>query len=377
MTDFSSHIVIDSGSSSCKAGYNGENAPRVVIPTVVGKPKCVNLIEEPGRYYIGRDAVNNSNYLKLEYPIKDGRITDFELMEKLWSHLFYNELKIRPEAYNVFLTESLFISNADREEIAEIMFEKFSVFNIHMEPQPVMSLYSTTKTSGVIVESGDSMTQIIPVYESYIVPQGVRTTNIAGAEMTKSLHSFIENKLKKFNVGNPSYMTKKIKEKFLELSLQPVDNFIEKYYNFSHQSENVDNFQLPDGNIIPIGDERYLAPEIIFNPVNDSKPLQELLTDSIQSVDIHIRKDMINNIILGGGNTMIKNFPERLKSEFYKQNKNTDVNNIKINAQPERMYSAWIGASVVCSIGNFQNMWISKNDFEEIGHNIVHKVNIF
>jgi actin len=376
MTDFSLHIVIDTGSSSCKAGFNGENAPRVVIPTVIGVPKGPNLIEEPNKFYIGKDAVNNSNYLKLDYPIKNGIITDFDAMERLWSHLFYNELKIKPEAHNVFLTEGLLTSNSDREKIAEIMFEKFSVFNIHMEPQPVMTLFATSKSSGIIIESGESMTHIVPVYESYIIPQGVRTNNTAGAKMTQELFGFIKHNLAKYNIGNPLNMTKRIKEKFMELKLESFNYFTE--YNRILSNNIADqSFKLPDGNLIPIGDERFLAPEILFNPIEDTKSLQEDLYSSIQNIDIHIRKDMFNNIILGGGNTMIKNFPERLKREIFNISKQDDDSFIKINAQPERLYSAWIGASVVCSIGNFQNMWISKNDFEEIGHNIIHKKYIF
>jgi actin len=376
MTDFSLHIVIDTGTSSCKAGFNGENAPRVVVPTIVGRPKGQNLIEEPDKLYIGRDAINNSNYLKLEYPVKGGVISDFDAMERLWNHLFFNELKIKPEAHNVFLTESLLTSNSDREKIAEIMFEKFSVFNIHMEPQPVMTLFATSKSSGVIIESGESMTHVVPIYESYIIPQGVRICNIAGNNMTNSLYTFTKDKLSKLNVGNPLHMTKRIKEKFLELKLDGLDYQTEYSRIISTDiiPNNENSFKLPDGNIIPIGDERYLVPELLFNPVEDTKPLQEVIYESIKSVDIHIRKDMFNNIILGGGNTMIKNFPERLKKEMSKK---IDDSYVKINAQPERLYSAWIGASVVCSIGNFQNMWISKNDFEEVGHNIIHKKFIF
>jgi actin len=380
MTDYSLHIVIDTGSDSCKAGFNGENAPRVVLPTVVGRGNGqINLMEEPDKLYIGREALNNSNYLKLEYPVKNGIITDFDKIEKVWNYLFYNELKTKPEAHNVFLTESLFTSNSDREKIAEIMFEKFSVFNIHMEPQPVMTLYSTTKTSGIIVESGESMTTIVPVFESYIIPQGVRNTNIAGGELTKYLYKFLETELKKFNVGNTDYITKKIKEKFLELKMDPISNLDQEILINSSKSRNVGTFTLPDGNNISIGNEVYLTPELLFNPLplQDSKSIQDMLYESIQNVDIFIRKDMLNNIILGGGNTMIKNFPERLKKELRDKFKMDDENSIKVNAQPERIYSAWIGASVVCSIGNFQHMWISKNDFEEIGHNVIHKKYIF
>jgi actin-related protein len=363
MTEYSVHIVIDVGSNTCKAGFNGENAPRVVMPTVTGKSKneMMNIIDND-KLYVGKEALNISNYLKLEYPMKNGIITDFDKMEKVWNHLFYNELKTKPEAHNVFLTESLFTSNKDREKIAEIMFEKFSIFNIHMEPQAIMSLYSTPKSSGIIVESGESMTQIVPVFENYMIPQGVRTSYIAGNEMTKMLQENIESELRRYNVGNMSLITKKIKEKILEVKLndEPIDT---------------KSFELPDGNIVKIGNERIEIPEIMFEST-ESPSLQQLIYESVNSIDIHLKKDIMGNIILGGGNSMMKNFPERLKQEV-KKIFGKDDDSIKINAQQERLYSAWIGASVVCSIGNFQHMWLSKNDFEEVGHNIVHKKYIF
>jgi len=391
MSDYSVHIVIDNGASTTKVGFNGENAPRVVIPTVIGQTKneYLNLVEDPKKIYVGREAINNSSYLNLKKPIKNGNM-DVEQMEKLWSYIFSNELKIKPEAHNIFLTESLFSSNQEREKIAEIMFEKFSVFNINIEPQQVMSLYSTTKTTGLLVESGEDMTEIVPIYEGFIIPQGIKFNNIAGSALTNYLNEQIKTNLRKFNVSNEFYLSKKIKEKYCELSLN--ENVNQKL------NENLTGnyFLLPDGNSIEIGNEKFLVPELMFAPdlINsDCKSVQQLIFDSISNVDIHLRKDFLNNIVLSGGNTLIKNFSDRLKIElnkiYIKNSYDTDVtsinrsessgnitgNTIKINAQAERQYSAWIGASVVCSISSFQHLWISKNDFEEIGPQVIHKKN--
>jgi actin len=382
MSDYSVHVVIDNGSWTTKAGFNGENAPRVVVPTILGQAKSglFNLIEESSKPYIGRDALNNSSYLDLHRPIKNG-IIDAEKMEKIWAHIFANELKVKPEAHNVFLTESIHSSNKEREKIAEIMFEKFSIFNIHIEPQQVMSLYSTTKTSGLIIESGEGTTEIVPIYEGYIIPQGIRSSPIAGDYMTKNFYENIREKLKKHNVGNTFDISRKIKEKFAEVSLD--ENLINSFDNLrlydSRDPNSENSFTLPDGNNLEIGNEKFIVPEAIFNPeINslDTPSLQSLIQDSISNVDLHLRKDFISNIVLGGGNTMIKNFPERLKKELQILLPN-NKEHVKINAQKERLYSSWIGASVVCSISNFQQMWISKNDYEEIGPSVINKKYIY
>lgn len=377
MTDYSVHIVLDNGESTIKAGFNGENAPRVLIPTVIGSSKnnLLNIIEDKEKYYIGNEALINSSCLNLEYPLKNAKLNS-EKMEKIWSDVFYNELKVKPENHNVFITESLFNSAKERQEMAEIMFEKFSIFNIHIEPQPVMTLYSTTKTSGLIVESGEGMTQIVPIYEGYLIKNGIKANNLAGELLTKYFMRRIESKLKPFNLSNPSLIAKKIKEKYAEVSIEKKIN-----QNSIREDNNSNaNFELPDGNFIEVKNEGNEIPEIIFDPSSfnlDLQPIQEMIFDSIEEVDINLRSGFLNNIVLGGGNTMIKNFPDRLKNELNKLYKFSDDKNIiKINAQNERLYSAWIGASVVCSISNFQQMWISKTDYEEEGANIINKKSI-
>jgi actin len=376
MTDYSVHIVIDNGESTIKAGFNGENAPRVAIPTVIGNSKnnLINILEDKDKFYIGNDALMNSSCLNLDYPIKNSKLNAAQ-MEKIWSHVFYNELKVKPENHNVFITESLFNSSKERQEMAEVMFEKFSIFNIHIEPQPVMTLYSTTKTSGLIVESGEGMTQIVPIFEGYLVKNGIKANNLAGNMVTKNFLKSLESKLKPHNLSNPMLIAKKIKEKYSKVNLE--ENLPSNKANLREKCE---NFQLPDGNFIEIKNEIFDVPEILFNPSDfdlDLKPIQQMIYDSIQEVDVNLRNSFLSNIVLGGGNTMITNFPERLKNELNKIYKfPEDKNSIKINAQNERLYSAWIGASVVCSISNFQQMWISKNDYEEEGANIINKKSI-
>jgi actin len=391
MSDYSLHVVIDNGTYSIKAGFNGENAPRSVVPTIIGnfKPRLINLVEDADKTYIGKEALSLS-YLDYTYPIKNG-IIDAEKMEPIWAHIFNKGLNVKPEAHNVFLTESINSSNSEREKIAEIMFEKFSIFNIHIEPQQVMTLYSTTKTTGLILESGESMTHIVPIYEGYIIPQGIKSIPLAGGNLTETFMEVEREKLSINNVGNIRECARKIKENYAEVlvedyKLKTLEKELDsiKLGKKSNKIGKEDLFELPDGNRIKIGDERFLAPERFFNPQfhdfkYDNISLQNLIYDSVENCDIFLRKDFLSNIVLGGGNTIVKNFPERLKIELLNLYKNMSPlkqeleNSIKINAENERAYSSWIGASIICSISNFQQMWISKNDYEENGKNVIHK----
>ena len=367
MNEFSTHIVIDNGSCYSKSGFNGENAPRSVIPTIVGKYKNPSLLltEDKERFYFGREALHNSSCLSLNYPVEEGIITNWDYMEKLWNYIFYNELKVTPEAHNLLLTENIFNSNRNREKIAQIMFEKFNIFNIHIEPQPTMTLFSTSKTTGLVFESGDYNTQIVPIFEGYIIPQGVATTSLSGKSVTKYLLSKLKDKLQKFKINNLYEFSMKIKEKHCYLNLDTNKE--------THENTEL---ELPDGNKILLGKEKFTATEILFNPNELNSELTgypQMIADSIKKTDMNLRREFYANILLGGGNSDIKNFNERLKKEISNLIPSNIFNYLRINAQIERKYSAWIGASVVCSSGTFQQMWISKNDYEEIGAHVIHK----
>lgn len=368
MTDYSLHLVIDNGSSTIKAGFNGENVPKVVLPTITGKYKDndLNFLLPEDYIFVGNDALTNSSILDINHPLYNLGCTDFHHLEQIWNFLFFNELKVSPEAHNVFLTEPHFTSDKSRETIAEIMFEKFNIFNIHIEPQSTMTLFSTTKTTGLVIESGDSLTQILPIYEGYIIQQGIRYMEFAGRDLTRLFENLINHNIKDRHLSNSFYFSKKIKEKLCK--------FPSKY-----SRDILTEITLPDNTTLSLKeDDIYDISSSFFNPVKfgkDIPSLYSLINDSLESCDIFIRKELVQNIVLGGGNTMIDGLPENLKNHLENNMDKKYKSNIKINAQNERKYSAWIGSSVVCSIGTFQNMWISKNEYEEVGAKVLHKKN--
>ena len=411
MSEFSTHIVLDNGSDSIKAGFNGEDVPRCVIPSVIGKSKndLINLSWNENKILFGNKALTNGTCLDLNYPILNGKIQDFDDLEKLWSYIFTNELKVKPESHNILISESLFSSNSDRDKIAQIMYEKFSVFHICIEPQPLLTFHYSNKNSGLIVESGETYTQVIPIFEKYIIPQGFKFNHVAGDYLTNLTKEIFDKRLSKYKINNKKLITKKIKEKFMKVNLTneyinnikdlnfPCDlNDINNY--FSSKNKNFENeFILPDGNKIMIGNELEFISESLFNPQFfglECDSIQKLIYDSISSIDVHLHKEIMNNVIIGGGTSMIKNFPERLKFECEKLlNKNIKdenyLNNIRLYSQPEREYSAWIGGSIYCSSGsglssnyvypkmpNSSSIWITKSDYEDSGCRIFHRKNI-
>ena len=360
------NIIIDLGSNSIKFGFSSDLFPKYVIPNITGKIKQNNFspIKSYNNYYCGYDALYNSPSLDLSYPLIEngGKISSklehIKDYEKLFHYIFKEKLEIEEYNYNIFVIDSIFTTIKEQETIAQILFEKFKIFNLHFEPQSTMSLYSTSKTSGLIVNSGEMSTEIVPIYEGYIISDCINKFPIGGNILTKKFVEKYKNDFDLYNVCNQFYMGQKIKEKYSEIlpSHKDYENTINK------QEINKKEYNLPDGNIIEIGNEIYEIPESIFTPeiLNiQTKTLPEIIVESINNCAISTKKELFNNIILGGGNTCIRGFDQRLKSEII----NLKKGNCGIISLEERGYSAWIGASRISTLGNFEGQWISRTDY--------------
>lgn len=162
-------LVIDNGSSSCKAGFAGHNSPRVVLPTLVGHLKVTQDTDRKEKY-VGAEAYSKRSILNLNYPIEHGIVKNWEDMEKLWHHTFFNELRVDPRDYHVMLSEAPLNPKANREKMAQIMFESFDTNAVYVGIQAVLALYSTGRTTGIVLDAGDGCAFNVPIYEgSYLL----------------------------------------------------------------------------------------------------------------------------------------------------------------------------------------------------------------
>ena len=374
------HIIIDFGSNSIKCGFNYDLYPRFIIPNAIGKikNKAFSPIKNYNDYYCGYDALYNSSSIDLSYPRieNNGKISTDEEgikdLESLFSYIFDEKIKTHEYTYDIFIVDSINTSTKEREAIAHILFDKFNIYHLHFEPQSIMTLYSTSKTSGLVVESGEISTEIVPIIEGYIISQGICNFPIAGHELTKRFENVYKDIFDINCVNNHYWMAQKIKEEYSQI-LPSHKDFQEL---MSKKDIDKKEYILPDGNIVELGNEIYEIPEAIFNPnifEIETKNLPEIILDSISKCDISTRKELYNNIILGGGNTFIKGFESRLKSEIEEIKKR----NCGIVSLKERNYSAWIGASGISSMSNFNNKWVSRNEYFEYGGKLFERDYLF
>jgi len=303
----------------------------------------------------------------LKYPIEHGIVTNWDDMEKIWHHCFFGELRVDPEKKNILLTEAPMNPKVNREKMTQIMFETFTAPAMYVGIQAVLSLYSSGRTTGIVLDAGDGVSHTVPIYEGYSLPHAIGRVDMAGRDMTEWMMKLLMGEGNSFTTSAEKEIVRSIKETVCYVA----QNFKEEQEKWN-DSMNVDH-ELPDGTTISIGQPRFKCPEALFKPsmIGLEQPgVQELTFKSIQKCDIDVRRDLFGNIVLSGGTTMYNGLPERLQAEVQALC-NTNIKP-KVVAPPERKYSVWIGGSILSSLTTFQNQWVTKAEYDEQGSGVVH-----
>ena len=261
------------------------------------------------------------------------------------------------------LTEAPLNPFKNRERAAEVFFESFNVPAMYCAPQAILSLYASGRSTGLVLDCGDGVTHVVPVYEGFALPHAVERADIAGRDVTDRLQLLLRRGGCALQTSSEREVVREIKEECCRVSFNP---------RAEPSAGAVQDYRLPDGEVIQVGPEAYQAPEVLFQPdlVGSEEPgVHQCLHRALMRSDRDLRSALYKQIVLAGGSTMFQGFGDRLLNELRKLS--PDGTKIIMAAPPQRMWSTWVGGSILAALNTFQQMWISKAEYEEQGSRVL------
>uniref|UniRef100_A0AAY4DFG1 CRAL-TRIO domain-containing protein n=1 Tax=Denticeps clupeoides TaxID=299321 RepID=A0AAY4DFG1_9TELE len=314
--------------------------------------------------YIGHDAQHMRGVLTLKHPMKNGIVQNWDEMERIWHHAF-QQLNAEPDEHPVMLTEAAMNPRENRQRMVELMFEAFCVPLTYVAMQAVLALYAAGRTTGVVFDSGDGVSHSVPVFDGYCLPHAVQRFNLAGMDVTLHLTKLLQERGVSMRTSAELEIVRDIKEKHCYVSLD-------------HEAELARGravyYTMPDGQVINLVTERFRAPEILFKPEligREHYGIHESIFKSILQSDIDLRRSLVGNVVLSGGNTLLAGLPERLQTELKKMAPGDLGNCVRVTSPIDRDFSVWSGGAVLANLPSFSSAWISQEEYDEFGPEIV------
>lgn len=412
-------------------GFAGNSEPSFVFPTAIATPSSSGkstgarpaVPTKPGGltnsslaskrgiedldFHIGYEAYANSKTYQVDQPIRHGIVENWDHMERFWEQCIFKYLRAEPEDNYFMLTEPPLNPPENREATAEIMFESFNIKGLYIAVQAVLALaasWTSNKVNdrtltGTVIDSGDGVTHVIPVAEGYVIGSAIKHIPLAGRDITYFVQQLLRERGESANI--PAEDSRRVAEKIKEDYSYVCQDIVREFRRFDEDPYKY--FARYDGEhsvtgrnySVDIGYERFLAPEIFFNPEIASSdfltPLPEVVDTVIQQSPIDVRRGLYKNIVLSGGSTMFQHFGQRLKKDLNSivqerlhaseaaggnlaRSSGLDVNVISHKMQ---RYAVWYGGSLLGSLPDFYSFCYDKKDYEEHGPSIVRKFSVF
>lgn len=394
-------VVMDNGTGLTKLGFAGNDLPLWVFPTAIATLTSLRKLEDLD-FYIGNealDAAQGPNYLLL-YPIKHGQIEDWDHMERFWENLIFKYLRCEPEDHYFLLTEPPLNPPENREATAEIMFESFNCAGLYIAVQAVLALAASWTSSkvqdrlltGTVIDLGDGVTHVIPVAEGYVIGTAIKNIPLAGRDITLFIQQLLRDRGEADTLLAPAekikqqfcYVCPDMVKEFAKFDQYPQEKFAQYIVEYADKNRN---------KTVDVGYERFLAPEIFFNPeicLSDFlTPLPTVVDQVIQQLPIDVRKKLYKNIVLSGGSTMFKDFGRRLQRDIKKiVSDRMDLNylitgvkstgvDVQVISHKKQRTAVWYGGSLLASTAEFKRYCYTKADYDEIGPLVVRNFSLF
>lgn len=408
-------LVFDLGSHSFRAGYAGEDTPKAEIPASLGvleemeaAMETDDLKKEPAKkYFIDTNSIRVPRKgMEIQSFLDQGMIENWEMFEQLLDYTYKRQIQSESPDHPVMMSETSLNTKGKREKLTELMFEKYGIPAFFLCKNAVLSAFANGRSTGLVLDSGATHTTAVPVYDGYVLGQAIVKSPLAGDFISLECRKLMEEnnidivppymiagkeavgekmpaKWKKRDIPEVTtsyhnYMVKDVLQDFAASVLQVADVPFEQS---NADSLPLVQYEFPNGYNCEFGQERLKIPEMLFDPSmikdvpsNTMLSVGHVITTSVGMCDVDIRPSLYNSVIVCGGNSLLNGFTDRLNRDI--GNKTPANMRLKMIAAPgssERRFSSWIGGSILASLGSFQQMWISKQEYEEGGKNCIER----
>ncbi|CAN6610038.1 actin-related protein 3 [Trichomonascus vanleenenianus] len=409
-------VVMGNGTGYTKLGYAGNDSPSFVFPTVIATRQGSGSKGKGGAHLSGKRGTEDLDFFigdealvkgegagyGINYPIRHGQIENWDHMERFWENSIFKYLRCEPEDHHFLLTEPPLNPPENRERTAEIMFETFNCAGLYIAVQAVLALAASWTSSkvtertltGTVIDSGDGVTHVIPVAEGYVIGSAIKNIPIAGRDITY----FIQSLLRDRNEADTSLRTaERIKEEYCYV----CPDIVKEFNRYDREPERLAHLMVEKvvgtkPTRVDIGYERFLAPEIFFNPEIASNdfltPLPDVVDAVVQACPLDVRKGLYKNIVLSGGSTMFRDFGRRLQRDIRSlvdtrihrseqlsgaKSSGIDVQVITHKKHQRQRNAVWFGGSLLAQTPEFKNFCYTKKDYDERGPGIVRQYSVF
>lgn len=365
-------LVLDLGTATTRYGWSGQDAPVSSLPTVVGTGSHREAMLSLGlqESYVGSEAHNLRGILQLEKPLIGGQIQDFEMMEKVFGYCVENCHSYRPDRngnsdnseLNILISVSPLQSVKESQKFYEMIYEEFGFKGCFLANKSVMSLYGSGKTTGLCVDSGYDMTYIVPCVEGRTLSEATVGLSKGGKHVTERMLNLLT--IGKYSFPQDLYMLLHKKGDFKVVTAKDVAAEAKEKYGYvvgnAERRKTEEVMKLADGNSVVIGNEAWEAPEIMFGT---GEGLTKVVLESLKKCDEDLRRKLLGNVVLTGGNTLFEGMAERLENEVAR----ATGSKVKVTGQKGREQFCWLGGSRISSFSSFQRLWQERNDYFETG----------
>lgn len=326
-------------------------------------------------------------------------MTNWDEMEAVWEYCLEDKLHVDTASTHVFLTEPLFPHKNTRETTVETMFELFNVAGVYLHVQPVLALYASGSTSGLVIDCGESCTSVIPVCEGYQLANSCVKMSTGGYHLSSLLLKLISlrdslplpqytghsqsyvNLLLSQRGRSPMDVARRLKEKYGFCVDRACDDAVGNQW-VDPASEVEYLYELPDGQPIILGSELARCGEAMFRPllshdvfdVETEKPLHAVILDAVRSCSLDMRKTLLSNVLLAGGGSQLRGLDRRLCEELRSRVPAAMTSSVQVTHAPGGDESVWRGGAVLTSMPSFTAQWISADDYFDNGADIVHQM---